>query len=382
MIKIRHIKSLLLVLLLFVSARATAETVATDTLSFRVDFRVNRTKIDPSFSDNAATLDSLRSIISKMAQDSTRTIVNLHITGSASPEGPLANNNRLTRARAESLINVIREFIEMDFPNATTYQIPQNLSEVTKNLDDKGAVPRRMWSKLRFAQADFIVDSAVWSPEPVAEAVVEVEEWEPQPSEPENIFAGYPEPMPLGEPGSAAEVASEDEPYRRWFLKTNSIGWAMLAGNAAVEYQWNRRWSFSLPIYYSALNYFSRKVKFRTLTVQPEIRYWMMDENEEGFYVGLHAGLGWWNYALGGDYRYQDHKGRTPSIGGGLSAGYRMNLTADRRWRMEFTLGAGVYSANYDKYANGFNGPLLEESIKKTHFGIDNAAITFIYTFK
>lgn len=48
----------------------------------------------------------------------------------------------------------------------------------------------------------------------------------------------------------------------------------MLISNIAVEVDINKYWSVTLPIYYSALNYFTRTRKLRTLAFQPEVRWW------------------------------------------------------------------------------------------------------------
>ncbi|MEE1308569.1 MAG: DUF3575 domain-containing protein, partial [Bacteroidaceae bacterium] len=101
------------------------------------------------------------------------------------------------------------------------------------------------------------------------------------------------------------------------------------------------------------------------------------------FFAGAHFGLTYYNFAFNGDYRYQDHGGTTPAIGGGLSVGYRMPISKDNRWRMEFSLGAGVYPLHYDVFHNTkkTKDGLMTETIKKTYWGIDQAAISFLYTF-
>lgn len=81
----------------------------------------------------------------------------------------------------------------------------------------------------------------------------------------------------------------------------------------------------------------------------------------------------YYNFAINGDYRYQDHNRRSPAIGGGVSVGYRLPISRNNRWRMEFSLGAGVYSLHYDKFHNTprTKDGLLVESVKKTYWGID-----------
>ena len=152
--------------------------------------------------------------------------------------------------------------------------------------------------------------------------------------------------------------------------------------NVAVEIDMARHWSFALPVYYSAWDYFKQTVKFRTFAVQPEFRYWLSDEND-GFFAGAHFGLAYYNLALDGDYRYQDHNRETPAIGGGLSVGYRLPISKDNRWRVEFSLGAGAYSIYYDMFYNtpDAKGGLMIESNKNTYWGIDQVSVSFSYMF-
>lgn len=182
-------------------------------------------------------------------------------------------------------------------------------------------------------------------------------------------------------PSFVWDVKEEKLWNRQFHLKTNALGWGMGISNLALEMDIARHWSFALPVYYSAWNYFDATVKFRTFAVQPELRYWCLEENQ-GFFVGVHVGLAYYNVAWGGEYRYQDHNRNTPAIGGGVSVGYCMPLDKDNRWKVEFSLGAGVYALHYDKFHNTpdtKNGLMVESNHKKTYFGFDQASVSFLY---
>jgi hypothetical protein len=182
---------------------------------------------------------------------------------------------------------------------------------------------------------------------------------------------------------TAAPIAPEVEEWvHKLHLKTNAIGLGMGIANVAVEIDMARHWSFALPVYYSAWDYFKQTVKFRTFAVQPEFRYWVSDEND-GFFAGAHFGLAYYNLAIDGDYRYQDHNRETPAIGGGVSIGYRLPISKNNRWRVEFSVGAGGYTNHYDKFHNtpDTKDGLLIESNKNTYWGIDQAAVSFSYSF-
>ena len=170
---------------------------------------------------------------------------------------------------------------------------------------------------------------------------------------------------------------------RQFHVKTNALGLGLGIANVAVEVDLGKHWSFTLPIYYSAWDYFKTTTKFRTLAVQPEFRYWFMSENE-GWFLGAHYGLAYYNLAFDGDYRYQDHNRETPTMGGGVAIGYRTHLSNNKRWKLEFAVGGGVYPLRYDKFHNTPDtrkGLMVASDIHKTYWGIDQAAMSLTYTF-
>ena len=161
-------------------------------------------------------------------------------------------------------------------------------------------------------------------------------------------------------------------------LKTNMLGLGLLIANIGAEYGLTRHLSVHLPVYYSGVNFFTDRVKFRTFALQPELR-WNFSA-VEGLFVGVHATAAYFNLALGGDYRYQDSTGDTPLLGGGLSLGYRLRFPEAPRWGVEFVLGAGAGSLNYDRFVNEQNGPYVD-SVSRKYFGVDNAAVSVFYEF-
>lgn len=179
---------------------------------------------------------------------------------------------------------------------------------------------------------------------------------------------------------SKSVAVDTSEPYEpHIYIKTNIPAWGAAWSNIAVEADVAPHWSVSLPVYYSGWNYFKHTLKFRTLAIVPEARYWLKRSNT-GFFINAHAGCAWYNYAKDGDYRYQDHDGRTPALGGGIGLGYRFNISRNRRWAMEAAIGCGVYRLDYDIFQNRDNGFLLGRE-KHTFFGIDQAALSISYSF-
>lgn len=406
-----------LILLLICSGAAHSQETRTE---IYVDFRVNGTVIDPAYSDNAARMQEIIRFLQDVRRDSTIKIVEISFCGAASPEGSYQLNRRLARGRLTALEKLVRKEVEipdslitrndsyipwdylksqiMNSELASKDEVIAIIEEEPRLVDyhhsnlsidnrivklqklDNGKVWQQMhklfFEQMRNACAVFVTYKQ--EPLPVQEPEIE----------PDTVVAV---PAPIVEsmeivPDTAAVadtiVQEVDEWSRKLHLKTNAIGLGMAIANAAVEFDLARHWSFSLPVYYSAWNYFKTTIKFRTFAVQPEFRYYTSEENY-GFFVGAHFGLAYYNFAFDGDYRYQDHNRETPSLGGGVSIGYRLPISKNHRWRLEFALGAGVYSRYYDKFHNTpvTKEGLMIESINSTYWGIDQAAISLSYAF-
>ncbi len=186
----------------------------------------------------------------------------------------------------------------------------------------------------------------------------------------------------------SGRIADDDNPdgsvsepvawTRHLTLKSNVLGLGLLIANTAVEIDLGQRLSFHIPVYYSALDYFSETVKFRTFALQPELRY--RPVAVKGLFAGVHFGMAYFNLATGGDYRIQDRDGNSPMLGGGISLGYRLHFSKDSRWGIEFAVGGGAYSCDRDRFINEKNGPYVD-TISKAYIGLDNLSVSLTYDF-
>lgn len=370
----------------------------------RVDFRVNSTILEKDYRDNGEKIIEIVSFLQKIEQDSTLSIKEVTFCGSASPEGSYQLNNKLAQGRLETLEKIVRK--EVAIPDSIIRYADSYISweELKQQVESSDLLQKdtilsiinqspRLVDYLgnrhvdhRIISMQSIDGGKIWKFlkkkyfESMRNACV--------------VFITYKrtelpqlKEMLLLSPKLSDKITDtiespkiEIEPlyHRNLYLKTNALGLGLAIANIAAEVDLTRHWSVTLPIYYSALNYFTRTVKFRTFAVQPEIRYWL-NENNQGFFGGIHFGMIQYNVAVGGDYRYQDRNGKSPSLGGGVSIGYRNPLGANGKWHMEYTIGAGVYSMHYDKFHNYYNGKLIETK-KKTYFGLDQVLLSFIYT--
>ena len=380
-----------------------------------IDFRVNSTVIDSAYSDNAVRMQEMVEFLRTIRQDSTINIIEVSFCGAASPEGSYQLNRKLAQSRLSALEKFIRS--EVDIPDSLiTYNdsyIPWDY--LKSQIEDSGLIRKDEVIAILEEEARLVdyhhpnthIDNRVVKLRALDGGKV----WQQmnklffeQMRNACAVFVTYKKELPpIQEPiivpdtikvepiVEAVEMVSDttaiietvipevEEWSRKLHVKTNAIGLGMGIANVAAEIDLAKHWSFAVPVYYSALNYFTSTIKFRTLAVQPEFRYWF-NENNQKFFIGAHFGYAQYNVAVDGDYRYQDHGGKSPALGGGLSVGYRMPISKNDKWHIEFTLGAGVYGLHYDKFYNVNNGKLIE-TYRKTYWGIDNAAVNISYRF-
>lgn len=401
-----------LIFLLFCVVVTYAQDRRTEIL---VDFRVNSTVIDSTYSDNAVRMQEIIDFLHNIRRDSTINIVEVSFCGAASPEGSDQLNRRLARGRLTALENLVRK--EVDIPDSLITRndsyIPWNY--LKKQIEDSDiirtdeviAILNESSLLVDYHYPNLHIDSRVVKLQKLDNGKV----WQQinklffgQMRNASVVFITYKRELPavqepiivqdtvVAEPSTEITpdttaivetiVPKIEEWNRKLYLKTNALFWGMGMTNVSAEIDLAKHWSFALPVTYSAWNYFTSTVKFRTLAVQPEFRYWFNEDNQK-FFIGAHFGYAQYNVAVDGNYRYQDHDGKSPALGGGISVGYRMPISKSDKWHIEFSLGAGVYSLHYDKFYNTPNTKdgLMIESVKKTYWGIDQAAVSFSYSF-
>ena len=373
----------------------------------RIDFRVNVTTIDSTYSDNAANLKDIINYLQFINSDSTITILEVSFCGAASPEGSDQLNRKLALGRLTSLEKVVRQ--EVEIPDSIISRndsyIPwdylkelievRNMpykNEILEILNEDGQLVDYHHPNThiddRIVKLKKLDNGRVWQQmhklffEDMRNAsVVFITYKKDVPPVQKPVIVAPDTVVPQQEPVDTTKVVEAEEytSNLRMHVKTNAIGLGFGITNAGVEIDFAEHWSFGISAYYSGWNYFKNSVKFRVNSFYPEVRYWFSPFNT-GFFVGAHAGIANFNYAFDEIYRYQDHDTETPAIGGGLGIGYRLPLSKNRKWNMEFAVGAGVYDIKYDRFYNVPNGRLVDTH-RKTYFCIDQAALSLSYAF-
>lgn len=414
------------ILLLFLFSVLGASAQEVKVFNYDIHFRVGKYQIDTTFMDNAKTLNALQSFIEEIRYDTTRTIQRVYLSGYASLEGSLEINKKLAKKRRSEIEKVIGRRIvlpdsiivkceeyfpwkdleaeilksilaekqealsiiaeeEQIVPYIGTTHIDKRISKLRKVADGKfwrEVFTKEFWRMRRASAKIYLLVSEVSDTATVTNTadVFEIEEQNTDLNSDTLISQERDSTTLIDAPDTIATITSEPETWQRQLtLKTNTLGLALLMLNASVEADICPHLSFALPIYYSGANYFKSDIKFRTFALQPELRYWFKENNERWF-LGAHFGMAYFNVATNGDWRYQDRGREEPLLGGGISAGYKMPISRNEKWKLEFSLGLGVYSVKWDKFYNEPNG-LWVGSGKDLYIGPDNASLSVCYTF-
>lgn len=371
-----------------------------------IRFVVAKNKIERWYMNNAATLDSIVRWVDKVSNDEMVEIVSVEFCGAVSPEGSVRFNHWLSVARLTALEKYVRERIEIpeELIVRNDHYIAWNeLDSMVENSDmhNKEEILRIVRSEnrstgeqldSRIGELKKLENGKTWRIllntffREMRNAYVVIVTKKSQyaimqeylhAAKPKLDFMPVEEPKPMLSP-IVSKVDCASPHYMH--VKTNLVGLAMLNANIGVEFDLGNHLSLNLPVSYSALDYFKTTVKFRNFSVQPELRYWPKT-NYKGLFVGAHMGFAYYNFAFDGDWRYQDHKGKSPTLGGGLSVGYRLPISRDGCWNMEFAMGAGVYPLHYDRFHNvkDVSDGQLFDTRKKTYIGLDNIYIGISY---
>lgn len=95
--------------LLSIQAAAQARVFSTDTLRVEIPFQRGSATLDMGYCGTSEILDGFASSLDCLNRDSSIIIHSINITSAASPEGLKASNDRLSRDRAQSILEFLSE---------------------------------------------------------------------------------------------------------------------------------------------------------------------------------------------------------------------------------------------------------------------------------
>lgn len=360
-----------------------------------VSFPVSKTEVEPDFRNNAAELERLRHTIDSVSRDTSIQILRIQIKGFASPEGPYANNDRLSRERTSSLTRYIIEHTDVSpmlFHTAyeaedwagmrsfvDTTALFANREALLRIIDSDGDPDDKLNSILKNYPEDYKKLSILAFPllrhtdyqisyvqKSVTSTAGTVHT--------DTIYRLEADTLSL--PAPVADEGSGYKTFRPLFaVKTNLLFDALLAPNIEIEVPFGkkRRWSVMAELWCpwwrfdhnpaGDVNQYYRsdqrptRIAYQLLMGGAELRYWFPGRCAEavpvltGPFVGLYAAGG--KYDLGRDGK--GDQGEFFSVG--ISAGYSWPLA--RHWNLELSAAVGYIGGPKVHYENEFDDARL-----------------------
>lgn len=401
---------------------------------FIVNFPMNETEVVHGYADNDVTLRQITECINNFVlsvNDTAQDFIQISLRGGASPEGSYEDNSLLSKLRQRAVEQYIRshiyqraklvvqtgEYIDWDLLKHAIaksnmrdrYKIGDILIQperIVGYYDDKtvdSRVPKlqklsegRAWQYMKENIFPLLrsVSVTVFLPyqfddkleyDKKVNAIRDQFETDAQiTSMTQPVFTSTnpqkTDTMSCVSDESTPIIQTEKSSFvSRLLIETNVLRWILGQVNAGLEFEVAPHWSLAVSGVYCGWDYFKTTLKFKNAVIRPAVNYWFSPKNK-GWRVGAHVGITWFNFGFGGDYGYQNHVESIPAFGGGIDIGYRLSVSRNGRWFIDFGLSGGVYSVDYDKYTNTPTKRLIEHK-KFTYLGLDDATVAICYRF-
>lgn len=342
---------------------------------FRIDYPLNKTKLNPDYMDNRRQLEQIEWFIKNVPQLGDSLIIYSY----ASPEGPYNNNVRLTKGRGESARKYLRGLFEdkaladsiiIVDPTPENWEGLRKLVEAEYTRDDKEKVleiinsslpPETKKNRLKKVSYGYAWLHLLDEFMPRLRYATWVGKWQNVARKMDTLPSGahfydapqYNYPLPPYN-RQFAEIFIPDKKTRVAF-KTNLLYDAATVLNFAVEVPFNEKFSIlyehHCPWWLSGSN----KYCLQFLSFGGEFRWWFKPQTrpesenrvKRDALVGHFLGL----YGWGGKLDFQNvrkicYQAEFNSIG--LTYGYSMPIS--KRLNMEFSISAGYAEIPYRHY--------------------------------
>ena len=328
---------------------------------FSVGFRVGNAVLNSSLTGNSESLAEIISFLEDIRNDSTLELESITFCGSASPEGSMAINRKLSQQRSRALEEYVRKHVTL----------PDN---IVKRTDDITAWDYLAQLVASVRNASIVLVTVKKKQETPPPAPVETPA--PAPAvEPEQAVTPAPAPAPQPE---------EKKPFYM-ALKTNMLYDVLAVPNIGIEFYLGNNWSIGGNVMYGWWNSRSDKRYWRIYGGDIAVRKWFGRKAEEkpltGHHLGLYGQIFTYDFEWGGKGYMGGKPGKTlwesPNYAFGIEYGYSLPIA--RRLNIDFTLGVGYWGGKYYTY-NPRDGHFVWQSTRNRHwFGPTKAEISLVW---
>lgn len=354
---------------------------------------------------NASALDDIARFISAGLIDEGDYIV---ITGKASPEGPLANNNRLAEQRAAAFKNyMLKAYPSIRSGQIITISEGEDWNGLVRMIEADDRVPHRgellgilhsglsrETQKLRMRSLasgeayKYLIENIFPYLREGATGIFYIKKEEPTIIR-DTVEVVRVDTVILEKTVYLTPEPIVTEPAKKPFyiaVKTNLLYDAALLPNLAVEIPFGRdyRWSVAVDGNWSWWDSGPEKYNYHRIQMAGvELRYWLWNKTGNplnGWFVGAYGYGG--NYDLRLFAKNRDDLGQQSrwSYSAGITAGYAMPI--GRRFNLEFSLGLGYLGGEFKKYSlsNCEDGIFpVQSTHKRNYWGPTKAGVSLVW---
>ena len=152
-------------------------------------------------------------------------------------------------------------------------------------------------------------------------------------------------------------------------LRANLLRWATLTPDLGLEWRICPSWGIAVNGSWTSWSWSDKDRRYALCEVAPEVRYYMGEK--KAWYLGAMFKAGQFNYKLSETGKQGD------LMGGGITAGYQLRL--NKALDLDFNLGLGYLSADYEKYEVIDGVRVRRGSETKDWWGPINAGVTLVW---
>lgn len=381
---------MILLLAAFLCAHAQAEPTSS-VVEGKVIFPVSRYVIPAG----TPFLNQLTTKTLPDLQEKGFKLTKIEIVGTASPEGTREHNKQLSERRNKALLDTISRLVTLpaNVQSEVVIEDYAGLLQIMKDNNDRNysavlniynryskneidmkrrlriANGGKLWRyllktyypDLRTAKVKMYFELPAPAPQP-----------EPQPEpQPQPQPQPKPEPQPAVTPVDTTAQATPaiiDEPatdidrVHLLSLKTNLLhdvfympnyGWAPTLNIRAEYYPLNGHYTYNAAFTFPYYHRWSKQKFYQIRDYELSVRrYFKPAVNNNAEYLGWYLGAygHYTKYGIG----FNKDKGWEGEGGGfGIEGGYVMNISKNKRWRLEFSAGIGFFYTLFDPYVYG-----------------------------
>lgn len=396
----------IIITLLLITIDAHAQVADTIVISAqarsRIDFKVNFTEFDRAYHGNESGLEKLLAKIDSMVLNPLMKVKRITVVGTASPEGPYRNNERLATERAKAFISILR----------SRYSFPDSIYAVSTIPED--------WEGMRLMLADdssityaavvikFLDETEHLAPDTREYRLKQLDGGRPYASIRDNVLPylrrasvrvdydtrslRFRQQLKAAEPVSTAldltlpslDIRPLDIPLSadtppRWIplvLKTNMLYDVAAIPNIGLEIALGRNWSVEADWMYAWWSHDIGHRYWRVYGGEVGVRRWFGGKDRRvltGHHVGIYGQMLTYDFEFGGKGR----QGGRWTWGGGVAYGY--SLPVGRRLNIDFTIGFGYAGGEYKKYHPDAGCYVWDSTHRLNWFGPTKAEVSLVW---